>query len=59
MKKLTYEAGLAELQAVISQIESGELTLEEMSHLAGILVGTVSGAKARHGDSMNLAARNI
>ena len=29
MKKLTYEAGLAELQAVISQIESGELTLEE------------------------------
>lgn len=29
MKKLTYESGLAELNAIIEKIEDGELTLEE------------------------------
>lgn len=29
MKKLTYEAGLAELTELISRIEEGQLTLEE------------------------------
>lgn len=29
MKKLTYEAGLAELTELIDRIESGQLTLEE------------------------------
>jgi len=29
MKKMTYESGLAELNAIIEKIEDGELTLEE------------------------------
>lgn len=29
MKKLTYESGLAELNAIIEKIEDGELTLDE------------------------------
>lgn len=29
MKKMTYEAGLAELTELISRIEEGQLTLEE------------------------------